>query len=89
VCWLNPVKVSDSASAKKVFDGFCDELTCRGVKDITFSDTVFPLQVRPHNRELALLAPGDWFEKPKEKAEWNDPCPCGSGLKYKNCCGAL
>ena len=17
----------------------------------------------------------------------NDPCPCGSGLKYKNCCG--
>jgi preprotein translocase subunit SecA len=19
----------------------------------------------------------------------NDPCPCGSGKKYKNCCGAL
>jgi len=18
----------------------------------------------------------------------NDPCPCGSGLKYKKCCGA-
>jgi preprotein translocase subunit SecA len=18
----------------------------------------------------------------------NDPCPCGSGKKYKNCCGA-
>lgn len=24
-------------------------------------------------------------EKPK-KAERNDPCPCGSGRKYKNCC---
>jgi len=19
----------------------------------------------------------------------NDPCPCGSGKKYKNCCGAI
>ena len=23
----------------------------------------------------------------KEKAKPNDPCPCGSGKKYKNCCG--
>lgn len=22
-----------------------------------------------------------------QKAERNDPCPCGSGLKYKKCCG--
>ncbi|MHC5112757.1 MAG: SEC-C metal-binding domain-containing protein [Planctomycetota bacterium] len=22
-----------------------------------------------------------------EKAERNDPCPCGSGKKYKKCCG--
>ena len=21
------------------------------------------------------------------KVGWNDPCPCGSGLKYKKCCG--
>jgi SEC-C motif-containing protein len=29
--------------------------------------------------------------KPKpiiaEKVGRNDPCPCGSGLKYKKCCG--
>ncbi|MCD8390405.1 MAG: preprotein translocase subunit SecA [Firmicutes bacterium] len=24
---------------------------------------------------------------PKGKVGRNDPCPCGSGLKYKNCCG--
>jgi len=24
---------------------------------------------------------------PKEKAGRNDPCPCGSGKKYKKCCG--
>jgi preprotein translocase subunit SecA len=25
--------------------------------------------------------------KKKEKPNRNDPCPCGSGHKYKNCCG--
>ncbi|MBN2570249.1 MAG: SEC-C domain-containing protein, partial [Deltaproteobacteria bacterium] len=24
----------------------------------------------------------------KIKIGRNDPCPCGSGLKYKKCCGA-
>jgi uncharacterized protein len=23
-----------------------------------------------------------------EKAGRNDPCPCGSGRKFKNCCGS-
>jgi preprotein translocase subunit SecA len=31
--------------------------------------------------------------KPKERAEKkisrNAPCPCGSGKKYKNCCGRV
>ncbi|WP_238374901.1 SEC-C metal-binding domain-containing protein, partial [Aggregatibacter actinomycetemcomitans] len=25
-------------------------------------------------------------EKPKRKVGRNDPCPCGSGKKYKKCC---
>lgn len=25
--------------------------------------------------------------KKDEKVGRNDPCPCGSGKKYKNCCG--
>ena len=25
----------------------------------------------------------------KDKVQRNDPCPCGSGKKYKKCCGAL
>jgi uncharacterized protein YecA (UPF0149 family) len=24
-----------------------------------------------------------------EKTGRNDPCPCGSGLKYKKCCGKI
>lgn len=27
------------------------------------------------------------FVRKKEKIGRNDPCPCGSGKKYKNCCG--
>ncbi len=27
-------------------------------------------------------------KSPSEKVGRNDPCPCGSGKKYKNCCGA-
>ncbi len=37
---------------------------------------------------------GDAFDRGREvpfanpvKARRNDPCPCGSGRKYKNCCG--
>ncbi|MBQ2324968.1 MAG: SEC-C domain-containing protein [Clostridia bacterium] len=28
-------------------------------------------------------------KKAPEKAGPNDPCPCGSGKKYKKCCGSL
>ena len=28
-------------------------------------------------------------KKASEKVGRNDPCPCGSGKKYKNCCGAV
>src|SRR5207248_1770693 len=27
-------------------------------------------------------------ERPEHKVGRNDPCPCGSGKKYKKCCGA-
>lgn len=27
------------------------------------------------------------FQRPRKKVGRNDPCPCGSGKKYKKCCG--
>ena len=27
------------------------------------------------------------FKRESDKIGRNDPCPCGSGKKYKNCCG--
>ncbi len=30
---------------------------------------------------------GDLHEPPQRKVGRNDPCPCGSGRKFKKCCG--
>ena len=34
-------------------------------------------------------AAGETFERPGVKIGRNDPCPCGSGKKYKQCHGKL
>ena len=31
----------------------------------------------------------DWRARPEIKPERNGPCPCGSGRKYKQCCGPM
>ena len=34
-----------------------------------------------------MVAPGQ-FQRETPKVGRNDPCPCGSGKKFKKCCGA-
>ena len=60
-------------------------------------DTVrmlFTIQVRKNSeapkREDVLKAPThhNVTIRKVNKIGRNDPCPCGSGKKYKNCCGA-
>ena len=41
----------------------------------------------PENLE-ELWTKDSSIEKPKQKVGRNDPCPCGSGKKYKKCCGS-
>lgn len=40
-------------------------------------------------QELAKAAPAKPVGEKKPKIGRNDPCPCGSGKKYKKCCGRL
>jgi uncharacterized protein len=40
-------------------------------------------------RNAALLLKQAPFTELKQKIGRNDPCYCGSGLKYKKCCGAI
>jgi preprotein translocase subunit SecA len=62
--------------------------------------TLFHLQIQPHHepppearRQETPMAysHGDSAPQPKQrqnkKVGRNDPCPCGSGKKYKKCCG--
>ena len=74
------------------FDMF-DEMVV-GIRERTVR-TLFHVSVRtaPQTREQ-LAKPvetsGDTKPQPKradKKPGRNDPCPCGSGKKYKNCCG--
>jgi preprotein translocase subunit SecA len=43
----------------------------------------------PNPEEEAQLASGQPVVREGEKIGRNDPCPCGSGKKYKNCHGVL
>jgi preprotein translocase subunit SecA len=48
-----------------------------------------PPQPTPNGGVAAGATPG-WQKPPKatgKKVGRNDPCPCGSGKKYKKCCG--
>jgi hypothetical protein len=38
--------------------------------------------------KLNVGAPSSPIKRPTPKAGRNEPCPCGSGKKYKKCCGA-
>ncbi len=63
--------------------------------------TLFHLQVKPHHEPPPEARPGQQplvfshgdgsgaqpKERQKKKVGRNDPCPCGSGKKFKKCCG--
>ena len=45
-----------------------------------------PLPKPPHRSMLSSLGIFDSASTPPQKVGRNDPCPCGSGKKYKKCC---
>ena len=50
-----------------------DELLPKEKQDLTFS----------HSQDGGLRQP---VKRSEKKVQRNDPCPCGSGKKYKKCC---
>jgi SEC-C motif len=69
-----------------------------GVRDLKLSGAFCDaaLAALGHRREFAESAHADSsfeeYPEPYVRAEpkvgRNDPCPCGTGKKYKKCCGA-
>jgi hypothetical protein len=78
------------------YDGFIDSIFSYALDrdDIFIDDTVKELEhwakydkPRPAPKQLEQKPPRIALpEKSKKKIGRNDPCPCGSGKKYKKCC---
>jgi hypothetical protein len=70
-------------SLEKDFDSLMDEFkpSFRGKRIYPYILPISPKFVKAMKPEL--------YQKKKDepKAGRNDPCPCGSGMKYKKCCG--
>ncbi len=61
-------------------------------KDHTYiKDTIANLEwwacFQPPKPRRHVVHPASASFKPQKKVGRNDPCPCGSGKKYKHCCG--
>ncbi len=46
-----------------------------------------PMQAMPQEIQPSVLPPGVTLRRELPKVGRNDPCPCGSGKKFKQCCG--
>jgi preprotein translocase subunit SecA len=60
-------------------------------KDDDVEEEVERLEEEQKKRKLVFNRVEDEVAKPAKSAKVsgrNDPCPCGSGKKFKKCCGA-
>ena len=47
---------------------------------------IYALEYDSRNKDFDCQLITEALENPKMKVGRNDPCPCGSGKKYKKCC---
>ena len=53
-----------------------------------FADAIMPCVLAIRDYWSAHRKAGSTFRREATKVGRNDPCPCGSGKKFKKCCGA-
>jgi len=55
--------------------------------EVGIANTILKVSLTEHSRQPQFQQPGAAeFSRTKNKPGRNDPCPCGSGKKYKKCC---
>lgn len=74
------IRVRDEKKAEEIL-ALCSE---RGWECIAGVELGEPEDISDFERLAKPVAPAKAADKPGR----NDPCPCGSGKKYKKCCGA-
>lgn len=75
-------------STTMTFDELLEKYKPQYLKDKIFSSTTVLYESKTFSKTLGYIE--DEESKPKIDATnvgRNDPCPCGSGKKYKKCCG--
>ena len=74
----------------KIFRETCSWLVEQGVEDIGEARSLLLAKAAwlagRHGDPEGLLSPVTRLERSTPKVGRNDPCPCGSGKKYKRCC---
>ena len=87
VVWINPLAEN---AAEKAIDAIMNTIASRGVRQVAVIDGVLPFEACDCGA-MSFRVPDEWItSKPvvqNSKIGRNDPCPCGSGRKYKKCCG--
>ncbi len=71
-----------------------EEVIARTIKDREYKlveDTIKEMEwwacFKPKKQQREVFKPEQTREPVKKKIGRNEPCPCGSGKKYKKCCG--
>ncbi|MDY5930476.1 MAG: preprotein translocase subunit SecA [Candidatus Ornithospirochaeta sp.] len=95
----NPL-VEYKNTASDAFDQMLEEITLAVVRTVNGSISIAPRQQTPravnlsalHQRPVTAVSSQSQSSsttviRSTAKVGRNDPCPCGSGKKYKNCCG--
>ncbi|WP_328514525.1 SEC-C metal-binding domain-containing protein [Ralstonia solanacearum] len=75
--WVEPETARDRARLEQLWAAFCQRHP-RYLERLSYRDTLIKAA------GTRLVAPA----RAEPKVGRNDPCPCGSGKKYKKCCGA-
>ena len=82
----NPV-VEYRKEGYAMFDEMVDTIREKTAKRVIVSTIVPSRQTERNEADAAAASGAPKTAVAKKKIGRNDPCPCGSGKKYKNCCG--
>ena len=87
------VQVGDETiQMREVFDASSQHLSHEQAKDMRHlsmqAKRQMSQQQEMHTNQPEGEAPIEPYKREGKKIGRNDPCPCGSGKKYKRCCGA-
>ena len=84
--------VNKLLGTKYTFEELLQTYKARYLENKIFSSTTVLYKSKAFSKTLGIIE--EDFEKPQlegidlSKVGRNDPCPCGSGKKFKKCCGA-